>query len=115
REAGTVMGYDMFPFFDQWVRDRGIPKVHWSWSAAADADGKQLVTIKFRQEDAENFKILMVPISFDFGKGEPVIVPRPVLKADAEIQVKVPTLPKAVRVDDDETQLAVFIADGKGH
>ena len=115
REASAVMGYDMFPFFDQWVRDRGIPRVHWSWSAAPEADGKQLVTIRVRQEDAENFKLLMVPITFDFGTGNPVIVPKPILKAETEIQVKVPTLPKAVRMDDDGTQLAVFISDGKNH
>jgi hypothetical protein len=115
REAGAVMGYDMFPFFDQWVRDRGIPRVHWSWSAAADADGKQVVTIRVRQEDPEHFKLLMVPITFDFGKADPVIVPKPILKAETEIQVKVPTVPKAVRMDDDETQLAIFISDGKDH
>jgi aminopeptidase N len=111
REASAVLGYDMFPFFDQWVRDEGIPKVHWTWSSAADTDGKQLVTIKVSQEDKENFKILMVPITFDFGKGEPVVVLKPILKAEAAIQVKVPSLPKAVRMDEDLTQLAVFISD----
>jgi len=111
REASTVMGYDMFPFFDQWVRNMGIPKVHWSWSAAPDADGKQLVSIKVSQEDKDNFKILMVPIYFDFGKGDPVVVLKPILKAEAVIQVKVPTVPKAVRMDDDQTQLAIFISE----
>jgi hypothetical protein len=113
REASAVMGYDMFPFFDQWVRDKGIPKVHWSWTAAPDTDGKQIVTIKVRQEDQANFKILMVPIAFDFGKGDPVIVPKPILKAETEVKVKVPTAPKAVRMDPDATQLATFIDDGK--
>jgi hypothetical protein len=113
REASAVMGYDMFPFFDQWVRDRGIPKVHWSWSASPDTDGKQIVKIKLRQEDAANFKILMIPITFDFGKGDPVVVPKPMLKAETEILVKVPSVPKTVKMDADVTQLATFIADGK--
>ncbi|HYV86011.1 MAG TPA: M1 family aminopeptidase [Patescibacteria group bacterium] len=113
REASAAMGYDMFPFFDQWVRDKGIPKVHWSWSVSPDTDGKQIVKLKFRQEDAENFKILMVPITFDFGKGEPVIVPKPLLKAETEILVKVPSVPKSVKMDTEVTQLATFIADGK--
>jgi hypothetical protein len=113
REASAVMGYDMFPFFDQWVRDKGIPRVHWSWSAAPDTDGKPIVTIKVQQEDQANFKILMIPITLDFGKGEPVVVPKPMLKADAEIKVKVPMNPKSVKLDADSTQLAVFVADGK--
>jgi hypothetical protein len=113
REASAVMGYDMFPFFDQWVRDKGIPKVHWSWTAAPATDGKQIVTIKVRQEDIDNFKILMVPIAFDFGKGDPVFVSKPILKVETEIQVKVPSVPKLVRMDPDETQLATFIDDSK--
>jgi peptidase M1-like protein len=111
REATAAMGYDMFPFFDQWVEDRGIPRVHWSWSAAPDADGKQVVTIKTSQEDKANAKILMVPITFDFGHGDPVVVQKPILTAEATIQVKVPNVPKAVRMDDDQTQLATFIAE----
>src|SRR5207342_2749297 len=59
REASKTLGYDMFPFFDQWVRGRGIPKVHYSWTIAPDTGGKQIVTLRLRQEDAENFKILM--------------------------------------------------------
>lgn len=113
REASAAMGYDMFPFFDQWVRDKGIPKVHWSWSSAPDTDGKPIVTIKVQQEDQANFKILMIPITLDFGKGEPVVVAKPMVKADAEIKVKVPMNPKSVKLDADSTQLAFFLADGK--
>jgi Peptidase family M1 domain len=114
REASAVMGYDMFPFFDQWVRDKGIPKVHWSWSASPDTDGKQILKIRVRQEDAENYKVLMVPITLEFGTGQPVVVLKPILKPETEILVKVPTVPKAVRMDDEATQLATFIAEGKG-
>ncbi len=110
REASTTLGYDMFPFFDQWVRDRGIPKVHYSWTAKAEPDGKQLVTIKVRQDEAD-FKILMVPIYFSFGKGTPTVIMKPILKASTEIQVKVPTAPKAVTMDDEATQLATFIPE----
>ncbi|HEX9427017.1 MAG TPA: M1 family aminopeptidase, partial [Candidatus Polarisedimenticolia bacterium] len=111
REASTLMGYDMFPFFDQWVRDQGIPKVRYSWSSAKQDDGKFLVTIKLRQEDAPNFKYMMVPISFEFGKGDPVVVTKPILKADTDIEVKVPIRPTNVRLDNDATQLADFIQD----
>jgi hypothetical protein len=113
REASAVMGYDMFPFFDQWVRDKGIPKVRYSWSSAREPDGKHLVTIKVRQEDEANSKILMVPIQFDFGKGEPTVVMKPILKPSAEIQVRVPTVPKDVRMDQDETQLAIFLPESR--
>jgi aminopeptidase N len=103
----------MFPFFDQWVRDKGIPKVHYSWSAAADAEGKQVITIKTRQEDDANPKIMMVPIGLDFGKGPPTTVLKPILKAQTDIQLRVPALPKSVILDPDDTQLAVFIPDQK--
>jgi hypothetical protein len=114
REASKVLGYDMFPFFDQWVRDKGIPKVHYSWSAASDSEGKQVITIKTHQEDAANPKILMVPIALEFGKGAPTVVPKLILKAEADIQLRVPSQPKSVVLDPDDTQLAVFIPDQKG-
>jgi len=113
REASVLMGYDMFPFFDQWVRDKGIPKVRYSWSSAPEADGKHLVTIKVRQEDEANFKILMVPIQFIFGKGDPVVVTKPILKPSTELQVRVPVAPKDVRMDPDETQLATILPEPK--
>ncbi|MGH9896814.1 MAG: hypothetical protein ACREA0_33405, partial [bacterium] len=106
REASTIMGYDMFPFFDQWIRDQGIPKLRYSWSAKDSGDGKFLVSLRFRQEDIENFKILMVPITFDLGVGEPIVLLKPILKPDIEILVKVPVRPKNVTIDDQRTQLA---------
>lgn len=112
REVTAIMGYDMFPFFDQWVRDQGIPKVHYSWSAAPVEDGKFLVTLRARQEDAENFKFMMIPISLDFGKSEPVVVMKPFVKPEVEIQLKTPARPTDVRLDDEASQLAEFIRDG---
>ena len=113
REAGKVLGYSMFPFFDQWVRDKGVPKVHYTWSTAADAEGKQVITVKLRQEDTANPKILMLPIALDFGKGAPTVVQKPLLKAEGEIQLRVPEKPKGLTIDPQETQLAVFIDDAK--
>ena len=113
RETSKLLGYDMFPFFDQWIRDQGIPKVRYSWTTSQADDGKILVTIKARQEDAENFKILMVPIALDFGTGEPVRVSKPMLKAIAEFQLKVPTKPRGIELDDQNSQLATFMPEGK--
>jgi len=107
------MGSDMFPFFDQWIRDQGIPKLRYSWTSQPSPDGKVIVTLHVRQDDVENFKIMMVPIAFDFGAKEPTVIMKPILKPDMEIQVKVPARPRAVRIDDDLTQLADFIQDGK--
>ena len=113
REASKVMGYSMFPFFDQWVRDKGVPRVHYSWSVSPDPEGKQVVTIKLRQEDKDNPKILMLPIALDFGKKEPTIVQKPLLKAEGEIQLRVPEKPKGLSIDPAETQLAFFVDDAK--
>ena len=113
REASAAMGSDMLPFFDQWVRDSGIPKVHWSWTIAPEAGGKHIVTIRLRQEDEANVKILMLPIGLDFGTGTPTIVQKPVLQAKTEIQLRVPQPPKRIMIDPGETQLAVFIDDAK--
>jgi aminopeptidase N len=112
REVTTIMGYDMFPFFDQWIRDQGVPKVHYTWSVAAADDGKFLVTLKARQEDLENFKFMMIPISLHFGKNQPVVVMKPFVKPEVEIQLKVPERPVDVRLDDEASQLAEFIRDG---
>ena len=111
RETNAILGYDMFPFFDQWIRDQGIPKIHYSWKAEKDPDGKFIVSLRVRQEDSENFKYLMVPISFDFGKGDPVTIMKPILEANTTIKVRVPMRPKEVRMDDEGTQLARFIYD----
>lgn len=53
REASAIMGYDMFPFFDQWIRDNGIPRVRYSWSVKDDPDGKFLVTPRVRQQETQ--------------------------------------------------------------
>ncbi|HUD71240.1 MAG TPA: hypothetical protein VMQ62_04695 [Dongiaceae bacterium] len=53
----------------------------------------------------------MVPIALDFGKGEPTIVQKPILKARAEIQLRVPAAPKGVVLDPDADLLATFVAD----
>ncbi|HZN04534.1 MAG TPA: M1 family aminopeptidase [Candidatus Polarisedimenticolia bacterium] len=113
REASQTLGYDMLPFFDQWVRGDGIPKVHYSWTTAPEAGGKQIVTIKLHQEDEANFKVLMLPIGLDFGTGTPTIVPKLVLKAATEIQLRVPQPPRSITMDPSETQLAIFINDDK--
>jgi len=111
REATAIMGYDMFPFFDQWVRDQGIPKIHYAWSVAPDAEGKFIVTVRARQDDQENFKYMMIPLFFDFGKEKPVVVTKPFVKPDFEVQIRVPARPADVRIDDEATQLADFIKD----
>lgn len=112
REAGKVMGYDMFPFFDQWVRDRGIPKVRWSWSIADEPDGKKLLTITTRQEDAARVKVLMLPIAIDFGNGAPTRVEKPILEAQATVRLILPAKPKSVVLDPDEDLLATFVREG---
>jgi aminopeptidase N len=113
RETSKVLGYDMFPFFDQWIRDQGIPKIRYSWKTSKSDDGKFIVTIKVRQEDTENFKILMMPIALDFGKGEPVRVSKPMLKPVTEFKLKVPAKPKGVELDDQNSQLATIKREGK--
>ncbi|HEV8201134.1 MAG TPA: M1 family aminopeptidase [Candidatus Polarisedimenticolia bacterium] len=111
REASTTLGYDMFPFFDQWVRGRGIPRIHYSWKIAPEAGGKQIVTISLNQEDELDFKVLMLPIALDFGTGTPTVLQKPILQAKAEIQLRVPQSPKNIMIDPGETQLATFIND----
>jgi aminopeptidase N len=113
RETSKLLGYDMFPFFDQWIRDQGIPKVRYSWKTSKSNDGKFIVTIKVRQEDQENFKILMMPIALDFGKGEPVRVSKPMLKPVTEFKLKVPMKPKGVELDDQNSQLATILREGR--
>ncbi|MFQ5876674.1 MAG: M1 family metallopeptidase [Acidobacteriota bacterium] len=109
REASALMGYDMFPFFDQWVRDQGIPTIRYSWSAKEEPDGSFLVTVRARQEDRENFKYMMVPVSLDFGKGDPVVLMKPILKPEVTMQFRAPARPREIRLDDENTQLADFI------
>jgi hypothetical protein len=55
----------------------------------------------------------MLPIALDFGQKEPTIVQKPLLKAEGEIQLRVPSKPKGVSLDPSETQLAFFIDDAK--
>jgi len=112
RETSKLLGYDMFPFFDQWIRDEGIPKVRYSWNTTKSDDGKFILTIKVRQEDTANFKILMMPIALDFGNGEPVRVSKPMLKAVTEFKLKVPQKPKGVELDDQNSQLATIAIEG---
>ena len=111
REASVIMGYDMSPFFDQWVRARGIPIVKYSWTAESAPDGTWLVTVHARQQDPENFKLMRVPITFDLGETDPVVVMRPLLEDDVTLRFRVPAPPVAVLMDADETQLADFVLE----
>lgn len=113
RETSKLLGYDMFPFFDQWIRDQGIPTVRYSWKATKADGGKFLVTIKVRQEDQDNFKILMMPIALDFGQGEPVRVSKPMLKPITEFKLMVPAKPKDIELDDQHSQYARIRPEGK--
>jgi hypothetical protein len=110
RECELVVGYNLDFFFDQWFRDNGIPVFDYSWKAEAQPDGKYLVTVKISQRDKENFKQVLMPVYFYFqGQKEPLIKPRPVLKAEDVYQVKLPQKPSQVVLDEDQDLLADII------
>jgi aminopeptidase N len=112
QELSKTAGYDLNYFFDQWFRGTGIPTIDYSWEAKQTEDGKYLATVKLSQRDKAKVKVLSVPIFFHFGKDQVVVKNRPMLQAEDVYQLKLPSKPVRVTVDDNKTLLADIIGQG---
>ncbi len=112
REFETVVGYKLDYFFDQWYRDTGIPTIDYSTEVTKTDDGKFLATVKLSQRDKAKVKIMSVPIFYHFGKDQVVVKNRPMLKAEDVYQIKLPSKPERISVDDHRTLLADIVAQG---
>ncbi|MFQ5700376.1 MAG: M1 family metallopeptidase [Acidobacteriota bacterium] len=111
REIEAVVGYKLDYFFDQWFRETGIPKFHYTSDVRQSEDGKWLATIKISQADKDHAKIVLMPVFFHFGKDRVVVKNRPVLKAEDVYRVKLPEKPDRISLDDNRTLLADIVAE----
>ena len=112
QELSKTAGYDLNYFFDQWFRGTGIPTIDYSWEGKQTEDGKYLATVKLSQRDKAKVKVLSVPIYFHFGKDQVVVKNRPMLQAEDIYQLKLPSKPERITVDDNKTLLADIIGQG---
>lgn len=112
QEFEVVVGYKLDYFFDQWYRDTGIPTIDYSTDVVQADDGKFIASVKLSQRDKTKFKIVSVPIFFHFGKDQMVVKNRPMLQPDDVYQLKLPSKPERITVDDHKTLLADIVAQG---
>lgn len=108
-EFEQVAGYKLDYFFDQWFRDTGIPTFDYSTEVTQTEDGKYLATVKIRQRDPEKPKTVLMPITLNFGKDKVMVRNHPVLKAEDTFQIKLPSRPESITLDEDRTLLADIV------
>ena len=111
QEFETVVGYKLDYFFDQWFRGTGIPTIDYSYDVKPSEDGKFVATVKMSQRDKARVKVMQVPIFYHFGK-EVVVKNRPMLQAEDVYQIKLPSKPDRITVDDYNTLLADIVGQG---
>lgn len=112
QEMSKVAGYDLNYFFDQWFRGTGIPTIDYTSDVKQTEDGKFLATVKMTQRDKSKFKIVQVPVFFHFGKDQVVVKNRPMLQAEDVYQLKLPSKPDKITLDDNKTLLADIVGQG---
>ncbi|MEE9219294.1 MAG: M1 family aminopeptidase [Acidobacteriota bacterium] len=106
----SVVGYRMGWFFDQWVRETGIPELHFSYTVAPH-EGKYLFTARLRQSNAKNPKALFVPLVFHFSGERHGRKEWRVKKADETLRVVLPEKPEKVTIDEAGDLLAKIVYD----
>ena len=85
----------------------GVP--HWYTDAAEMFANEQLGLVDIATTMGSHLSLVTLALSHRV----PTIVQKPLLKAEGEIQLRVPEKPKGVSIDPQETQLAFFIDDAK--
>ena len=109
KDVEDVVGGSMAWFFDQWFYMRGTPTFGFSYSTEKTEDGSYLLTGHITQDDPENFKQVLMPVFYDLGGKDPVIRNQVVLKVDHEFQIKLPSKPKRVWLDEFNTILGTIV------
>ena len=91
---------DMDWFFDQWFRGNNWLNLEFRYEVRPTEDGKHLLTATFRQPDAKNIKQAVVPMYIHMDKDTVITRPIFVRKAEQTVQIKLPSPPQKVTVDD---------------
>lgn len=105
----SVAGYQMDWFFDQWIRETGIPELHFSYNVQPH-EGKYLLSAQLKQSGPAEPKALFVPVSFHFKSGRGEKEWR-VSKADEKLQLMLPQQPTKVMIDERGDLLVNIVYD----
>ena len=99
-------GEDMSWFFNQWIYNTYLPVIDFSYNSKPADDGKYIVKIKVKLEDApQNYKLYM-PLYIDFGNGQ-FVRTRIVINSNEEVYELplLPLNPEEIRANDLESVL----------
>jgi hypothetical protein len=105
----SVAGYKMEWFFDQWVRETGIPELHFSYDVRPH-EGKYLLSGRLKQSGASKPKAFFLPVTFHFANGHGAKEWR-VSKQNETLQVLLPQQPTKVMIDEFGDLLAKIVYD----
>lgn len=102
----TTTKIDMDWFFDQWFRGNNWLNLEFKYDVRPTEDGKFLLTANFKQPDKDNVKHMTIPMYIHLGKG--TVIPKMIYvnKAEQVVQMKLPSNPEKVSLDDKKDLLA---------
>ena len=112
--AEAIVGYKLGWFFDQWIREAGIPELRFSYSVSPTPDGKFLLKARLAQSGPAGPKALFVPLAFEFGEDKRGQKEWRVKGADETLQLMLPQKPVKVLIDEGENLLAKIIYENGG-
>jgi aminopeptidase N len=108
RAAERVIGRDLGWFFDQWIRQGGIPEITVEPRLEQSPEGGWVLAGQAIQDPGPEFKKIHIPLFLDFGKGPPevrlVFQEQPTTEFRFELESK----PRKVQVDPADNNLAIY-------
>ena len=99
RLAEEHLGEGLDWFRAQWIYGTAIPVVHWSYDLTKNEDGGWLLTVEAEQE--ETSYLLAIPIYIQNGNDEVATHPLFLLGKKGQAQVKLPSKPTRITLNDD--------------
>jgi len=100
------MGTSMEWFFDEWVNGTAIPTYILSWKADPDSNGRYLLHLRVRQEDAPDTFIMPVPLEIQFADNSHALLRVNVHGPFVEAALEVPAAPTKLTLNPLESVLA---------
>jgi hypothetical protein len=106
--AARVLGTDVGWFFEQWIRQPGIPEIRVERQIERTPEGRAVLSGRIVQAEGPGFKKIHVPLVIEYAGGTQeakiVFQDRPV----TEFRYELPETPKDVRVDPSQNNLAIY-------
>ena len=106
--ASDVLGSDLTWFFDQWIRQGGIPVLHVEHRVETNDAGEPVLVGRVEQEPDGPFKKLYLPLILEYKGGEKEVKLLFLDQPTQEFRIALTRTPKKVLVDPAHNNLVIY-------